>query len=431
MYKFWIPAPAGMTEGGCFVEFRNSKQVGCQKEEQNDTIAYMAFNMVILAGGHGTRLWPVSRKGAPKQVQPFLDTDTLLQKTIKRFEPVIDPENIFISTHSQYKDLIVSQVEGIDKQNIICEPTRKDNAPAICFAAMTIAERDPDGLIGICGSDAYIAHEDCYQDILRSIPDILAVDPNDGVILGVVPKYAETGYGYIEYDMSNIKYHILNTCVYTVKRFIEKPDAKTAEDYIKRGNFLWNPLQFFFTVKQLLALYEQLAPEIYHGVHAMMEVDDEDTKRDMYNALPAISIDYAIMEKTQDLLVIPADIGWLDIGHWRAVQDILSSSPSPKGGDTPLTSSSYQGESFLTPSPYQGEGREGSWDTIVKGKHIGVDTQRSLIYSEASRLIATIGISDMIVIDTPDALLICPKDQAQRVKELVKKMQDEGLEEYL
>src|SRR3989338_5057011 len=122
---------------------------------------------------------------------------------------------------------------------------------------------------------------------------------------------------------------------------------------------------FFFTVKQLLALYEQLAPEIYHGVHAMMEVDDEDTKRDMYNALPAISIDYAIMEKTQDLLVIPADIGWLDIGHWRGVQDILPSSPSPKGGVTPLTSSSYQGKSFLPPSPAQGEGREGSWDTIV------------------------------------------------------------------
>ncbi len=359
----------------------------------------MALNMVILAGGHGTRLWPVSRKGAPKQVQPFLDADTLLQKTIKRVESVIDLENIFISTHSQYKDLIVSQSEGIDKRNIICEPTRKDNAPAICLAAMIISERDPDGLIGICGSDAYIANESEYTRLLRIVPDVIEKYQPNGLLFGVVPGYAETGYGYIEYEMSNVKYQMSNTCVYPVKRFVEKPDVATAEEYVKAGHYLWNPLQFFFTVKQLLGLYEQLAPEIYHGLRAMMETEDEDTKRDIYNTLPAISIDYAIIEKTQDLLVIPADIGWLDIGHWRAVQDILST-----------TSES---------------------DTIVKGKHIGIDTQRSLIYSEANRLIATIGISDMIVIDTKDALLMCPKDQAQRVKELVKKIQDEKLEEYL
>ena len=380
----------------------------------------MALNIVILAGGHGTRLWPVSRKGVPKQVRPFLDTDTLLQKTIQRLESVIERDRIFILKHEQYRNLVASQTETIAPANIICEPSRRDNAPAICLATMTIAERDPDGLIGICGADAYIANEDRYKDILSSIPDILLAHPNEGVLLGVVPQYPETGYGYIEYEISNIKYQISNTCVYTVKRFVEKPDIETAKDYIKQENFLWNPLQFFFTVKHLLSLYEQYAPEIYTGVQAMMQIEDEDKKRNIYDALPAISIDYAIMEKIPDLLVIPADIGWLDIGHWRAVQDIFSSSLSPKGGDTPLASSLYQGE-----------GSEGSWGMIVKGKHIGIDTQHSLIYSEANRLIATIGISDMIIIDTPDALLICPKDQAQRVKELVKKMQDTGLEEYL
>ncbi|MBT3413060.1 MAG: mannose-1-phosphate guanylyltransferase [Candidatus Jacksonbacteria bacterium] len=356
----------------------------------------MKLSMLILAGGHGTRLWPISRKQSPKQVKPFLDQDTLLQKTINRLTPIVG-DSVFVSTHEQYKELIKEQSSEIADGHIIAEPAKRDNAAAICLSIMTIAQKDPDCIVGICGSDAFIKNEEEYHRLLKSIPEVFEKHNPTGVLLGVVPHYPETGYGYIEYSDDDNN----DDNVYPVNQFVEKPDQKTAEEYISQGNFLWNPLQFFFPIQTLIGLYEKHTPEIYDGVKEILNTNDKEEQRKVYESLPTISIDYAIMEKVQGLMVIPAHIGWADIGHWRAVQDILTS--ESKTDD----------------------------EMIVKGKHVGIDTKRSFVYSEEDRLVATIGLEDFIIIDTPDALLVCPKDQAQRVKEVVQKMKEEGHEDYL
>lgn len=360
---------------------------------------------VILAGGGGTRLWPVSRKNTPKQVQPFIDNDTLLQKTYKRIRNKFAEEDIFVSTNINHYPLIKNQLLNFPDENIILEPEKKDTAAAIGLAAVKLYKKDPQSIMVTVNSDAYIKDENEYLRILLLAEQIIKEHPERTVLLGINPTYPETGYGYIKMSAPAMRYPKEDGSydeVFEVEKFVEKPDLETARKYVASWQYLWNPAVFVWKVETLLKLYNDFLPEIYEILmriyHSLGREGETAVIKEQFAKINPISIDYGIMEKINNMLVIPADFGWADIGHWRSVKEVLN--------DTR--------------------------DNITKGKFINVDCKDNLIYGfNKNKLIAAIGIKDFIVIDTEDALLICPKDRAQDVKKVVTQLKEQGKEEFL
>jgi len=355
---------------------------------------------LILAGGGGTRLWPVSRKSKPKQVLPFTDNESLLQKTFKRMAQIFPTEDILISTGLDQVSAILEQLPEISSKNLILEPCRRNTAAAIGLAAIKIAHQNPDESLVIIYSDHYIKDESSYFKIFDTIKTLLNSHPDHTVLVGIKPEYPETGYGYIKTaaDVTTVNNHE----VFSVEKFVEKPDLETAARYLASDQYLWNPGMFSWKVKNLLELFQTHLPELYAGLMTIQTALGTPGESDVINTefpkLPAISIDYGIMEKLTKMLVIKAEYGWADIGNWCTIKDILSVKSS---------------------------------DNIVKGKHFHLDSEGNLIYSYTNKLIATLGIKDSIIVDTEDVLLVCPKAQAQNVRKIVEQLEKEGKTEYL
>lgn len=352
---------------------------------------------IILAGGGGTRLWPVSRQGEPKQIKPFLDNDTLLQKTYKRARLIFEPQDIYISTNIKFKNLIKEQLPEVENTQYILEPERKDTAAAIGLAAARIYKDYPEESIITLNSDHYVKKEDEFANIVRFCEEIVSDNPDKTVLLGINPSYPETGYGYIKMA-SLFKENGLNK-VFRVEKFVEKPDAETAKKYLQKWEYLWNPAYFCWNVSHLLGLFKKYLPEMYQ---ILMNCFDENNnvKAEEFSKIDPISIDYGIMEKlgSEEMLVVPADFGWADIGNWKSIKDVLSSRDE---------------------------------ENLIKGEHVDVGSKGSLIYSLSGKLVATIGLEDFIIIDTPDTLLVCPKDKAGEVKKIVEKLKEKGMDQYL
>ncbi|MFA5070558.1 MAG: sugar phosphate nucleotidyltransferase [Patescibacteria group bacterium] len=356
---------------------------------------------IILAGGGGTRLWPLSRQGKPKQAQKIIGNDTLLQKTFKRLRREFSLADIYVSCGQKHLRLIGKQIPNLPLKNYVLEPTARNTAGAIGLTAVILHKKNPSETISMANSDQYIKNEKEYIRILRTAEKVLKKYPDHTLLIGINPTYPETGYGYIE--MGDEKDKFGQDKIFAAKRFVEKPDLKTAESYLKKWNYLWNPAIFVWRVDHLLNLFRKHLPRHYlilkNIENALGTKNEKATVKREFARLESISIDFGLMEKIKEkMLVLPADIGWTDVGHWRSVKEVLS---------------------------------ETAEENVILGEHVGYQTKGSLIYNLSEKLVATAGVEDMIIVNTKDALLICPREKAQEVKNIVEILKKKKKEEYL
>lgn len=354
--------------------------------------------IVIMAGGQGTRLWPMSRQHRPKQLFELVTHKTLLQDTIDRIKPAFSMDKVYIATNQKYVQEIKRQVPNLPHANIIAEPELRDTGPCIGLATSVIAKKDPKAIIGVLSSDQYIEKKQKFLDILLSA-EKLAMRENTIVILGIKPTHPATELGYINIHQSakSIDEHK----VYHVNKFVEKPDLPTAKKYFKSWKYLWNAGMFIFPAQVMLNSFKLYLPNSYRLLQKIRlglgTKKETAVLKENYPHMDKISVDYGIMEKSKKLLVIPADIGWSDIGNWGALKDILSPEDNAN---------------------------------VTKGNLITIDTKGSLIYA-GKKPIATIGVENLIIVDTDDILMICPKHKATEMKKLVDQLKQEGKDQYL
>ena len=351
---------------------------------------------VIMAGGGGTRFWPLSRVGMPKQVLNIMGGDTMINLTISRCEGLIEEKDTFIVTNARQKDVLNKVLkEGVPSENILLEPHARNTAPCILLAALKLRSIYGDGVMAVFSSDHYISDEPGFRRVFEAAIDA-AVARDKLVTIGITPSFASTGYGYIEYDMDSGQ-----SGVYEATRFVEKPDREKAEGYLRSGNYLWNSGMFVWKISTIISQFERFLPRIYEQMQryaSAMGTGDEDTAlREAYESIQPISIDYGIMERSNEVLVIPGDFGWNDVGSWDALANVF---PPDASGN------------------------------VVKADYLGIDTRGCVIYGQ-DEFVATIGLTDMIVVHTSDALLVCPKDRAHDVKKIVEALRKEGREDLL
>ncbi|MDQ4078589.1 MAG: sugar phosphate nucleotidyltransferase [Chloroflexota bacterium] len=352
----------------------------------------MRLYALIMAGGSGTRLWPLSRVQRPKQFLDLASNLTMLQEAQKRLLPLIPPERTFIATNREYADLVARQLPTVPIPNILSEPEARGTAAAIGLAAVHLRRRDPEAVMVVLTADHLIREVEIFRQILRVAMDVAA--QNWLVTLGIHPAYPETGYGYIE--QGELLASIDGFESFQVARFVEKPDHATATQFVHSGRYTWNSGMFMWKVERILAEMEQHMPQLHAG---LLEIEGSlgtdravEVLAHAWPRLPNQSIDYGIMEKAEQVAVLPVDIGWSDVGSWAAVYDTL---------------------------PHDARGN------AVVGRHLSSDTRSSLIYAP-KRLVATIGMEDVIVVDTSDVLLICPRSRSQDVKQLVTMLKEHG-----
>jgi mannose-1-phosphate guanylyltransferase / mannose-6-phosphate isomerase len=346
------------------------------------------MKVVILAGGGGTRLWPFSRLDYPKQFLVFKDQESLLQKSVKRFVDLSFVEKIIVVTQAHYAHLVEKQLAKIDpdgKIRILVEPYRKNTAPAISLAVRYIEEKlgaSSDSPILILPSDHLISPEDVFLSYLMKVKEKRVQDKI--VTFGIFPNRPETGYGYIQAGKKK------NALFHEVKRFVEKPDLEKAKQYLFEGNYYWNAGIFFFTPNVYWQELQRHAPEIYTiARESYLELFHR------FDQMPDISIDYALMEKTHNLLLCPLPVSWSDVGCWDSVYDVLEKDHNAN---------------------------------VKVGNVVDIDTKNSLIMG-GKKLISTIGLEDVLIVETPDALFMAKKGESQKVKKLIEELQKRGQKE--
>jgi len=361
---------------------------------------------VIMAGGSGTRFWPLSREKMPKQLLKIGGEDTLICETVSRVSPLIKFEDIFIVTNQSLADTINYQLTSkFDRSwdgNFILEPEAKNTAPALGLAALHLERLDPESVMVVLSADHSIRKADEFLSLLRNADEAARQDYL--VTFGIKPDRPETGYGYIkagEKITTEDSRGQGTGDIHKVETFVEKPDIETAKGYLKDGRYYWNSGIFVWKTKTLLSEIEKRQPSLYNGLLKIRNVigtsQEADVIREVFKGLNSISIDYAVMEKTDHAAVIIADIGWSDVGSWTALDDV---SERDAAGN------------------------------IITGNVIDIGSRDSIIYAE-KRLVATIGLKDTVVVDTPDATLVCSKDRAQDVKKIVDELKKRKAEEHL
>ena len=345
--------------------------------------------VVILAGGSGTRFWPLSRQDRPKQFLNMLGSRSLFQQTLERIIPLVPTENVFIAANKQYHRVIQRQARifKIPAKNILLEVAARNTAPAIAWAAARIAARDKNGVMVVLPSDHLILQPKKFLNLLKQA--ISLAQHGHLLTLGIVPTRPETGYGYLQIKSQQAH----GGKIWRVVRFTEKPSLAKAKKIVRSGKYLWNSGMFIWRADVILAEFKKYLPAIYKQFSKRS--DDQHTHK-VWKSLPRISIDYGILEKARDVLTVPAQgIGWSDLGSWEALAEVLL-----KKGNV------LRGQVLA----------EGCRNTLVLGN---------------KKLIATIGLNDVVVVDTDDALLICRQDRSQEVKKIVDHLKARKLFSYL
>lgn len=348
---------------------------------------------LILAGGRGTRFWPRSRRSNAKQVLKFFGERSLIQQTVDRLRPVLPPENIWILTNDHLRAEIVRQLPEVPKKQILAEPAQRNTAPAIGLAAHILQSIDPQAVMGVFPADHVIGRPRDYVRLLR--PAFQAAKQGRIVVFGIQPRWAETGYGYIEFPRTP---HGQTP----VKSFREKPDAATAEKFLAAGNFYWNAGMFFWKTSVLLDALRQYLPKTATLLAGLPPFSSRQFTARLAEVFPRcenISIDYAVLERASNVVGIPAgDIGWNDVGSWNAV--------------------------------YELQNRD-AHDNAVRGAALLRESRGNYVDGPENKLIALLGVNDLVVVDTPDALLIADRGRAQQVGELVKQLEKQKRDDLL
>ena len=346
----------------------------------------MSKYAVIMAGGVGTRFWPVSRVERPKQFLDILGLgETLLQMTYKRFAALLPEENIFIVTNESYRGLIKEQIPTISDNQILGEPIAKNTAPCIAYACYKIASKDPDATVIVAPSDHLIMDGTAFAKQVVSAMDFAS--QNDGLVtLGIKPSRPDTGYGYIQYQDKTVQEGI-----HLVKTFLEKPNIELAEQFVASGDFLWNAGIFIWSISSILNAFDQHLPEMAELFQGGNEDYYTDTESSFigraYPVCQNISIDYGIIEKSTNVYVLPSEFGWSDLGTWKSLYDVADKND------------------------------EGN---VIIAKNVEVtESRNNLVFAPSEKLIVLEGVDDLFVLDTGDALLICNKENEQEVKRIV------------
>lgn len=351
---------------------------------------------IIMAGGGGTRFWPLSRKEEPKQFLNLSGKELMINETIDRITGVIPKKDIFIVTnHSQMEKMEKATGTRIQKEHILSEPAARNTAACIGYAAIEILKKYGDGIMCIFPSDHFIKDEITFSRTLMSAINV-AEKEDKLVTMGITPTFPSTGYGYIRYDKEK-----RCTEAYKVIEFKEKPDLETAERYVKSGEYAWNSGMFVWRASTILRHFEELLPDIYEKLliigDAMNTPDEEKVISQIYPDIRSISIDYGIMEKADDVVVIPAEFGWSDVGSWDNLGVLYEADEN---------------------------------GNVIHGHHIGIDTTNSVIYAK-NKLVATIDVDNIVVVETDDTVLVCNKDKSQEVRKIVDILQSQGQDKYL
>jgi mannose-1-phosphate guanylyltransferase len=356
---------------------------------------------VIMAGGVGTRFWPRSREKTPKHLLQIFGKGTMIQNTVRRLEPVVQPSEVFVVTNKLQKTQVVKQLPNVPEDNILQEPVGRNTAPCIGLAALHIRRLDPDAVMIVLPADHLIANEAEFQRVLHLAVET-ARDSSSLLTIGITPTHPETGYGYIQFLNEDGEHNpYFQKGVLRVKTFAEKPNLQTAERFLSSGDFLWNSGMFVWRADAILTQIQRCMPEM-HG--ELMKIEKEigspryqQTLETVYGMIRGISIDYGVMERADAVYVIPGSFGWNDIGSWDEV--------------------------------YRVSGKDDSGNSIT-GKVIQQDTRGSFVFSP-DKVVAMIGVEDLIVVNTDDALLICKRGRSQDVKEIADYLKRKQMNEFL
>ncbi|MFO0664478.1 MAG: mannose-1-phosphate guanylyltransferase [Polyangiaceae bacterium] len=340
---------------------------------------------VIMAGGSGTRFWPASRASRPKQLLSLAGgTESLLAATVRRLDRFCAASDVIVVTGAAIAGAVEKALPALDRKQILCEPVGRNTAPCVAWATWHVLERDPDANLMVLPSDHHIENE---KRFLETVSVALgSVQGGALATIGIVPTRPETGYGYIETGSETDP----KSGVFRAARFVEKPDYERAVGYVKSGKFLWNAGMFFFNAKAMAAQVRKHLPELAKGLDRIFAASDREAAiQSLFPELPSISIDHGVMEKADEILVVPGDFGWNDVGSWQSAWELAAK--DERGN-------------------------------ALEGSAIVVDGDRNLVRTSNGKLIAMVGVSDLVVVETEDAVLVLPRERAQDVREIIERL---------
>lgn len=359
------------------------------------------FYAVIMAGGGGTRLWPLSRKAKPKQSINLIGNRTLFQIAVDRLDGLFSPAQIYVVTVADQAEQLYNQCPQIPIKNFLIEPMPRGTASVVAMAAAAIQKRDPLGVMAVLTADHFIRDVVAFQTVFKAAKEV--AEKGYLVTLGIPPTFASTGYGYIENGKPLENFE--NFQAFEVKAFKEKPDAEVAQEFLEHGGYSWNSGMFIWKVETILEKFKQLMPDLFTKLIAIHNDIGEDHSsqhfHEVWSSITPETIDYGIMEKSDRCAVLPAgNLGWNDVGSWDSLFEVI---PADANGNI-----------------------------LLHARHVGLNTENSLIYStDPGRLVVTIGMQNVIIVDTGDAVLICQRGESEKVKELVAYLKEHQLTPFL
>lgn len=352
---------------------------------------------VLMAGGSGERFWPLSKKNNPKQFLSIIGTSSMLQQTVKRLEGFVTPEDTYIVTLKEYKTKVIAQLPGIPEDNILEEPYGRDTAAAVGLATINVSRKDPGAVMVMLPTDHFISNAKQFLITLKATV-AAASKGNHIVTVGIPPERPETGYGYIQ--KGNL-HEVIELPVFKAIKFIEKPSLERALSFVNNGNYFWNSGIFVWRVDLIRHLIDVHLPELGKGLKIIENVSNKEKSSvisNIYSSLPNHSIDYGILEKVKDILVIEGAFGWDDVGSWTALERLH-----------PLIKEN---------------------GNVIKARGVFLDTQNTTIVSQ-HRVVATMGVMNLIIVDDGHHLLICDKNHVQKIKKLTDSLKRDGFEDSL
>jgi mannose-1-phosphate guanylyltransferase len=342
---------------------------------------------LVLAGGSGERFWPLSRRARPKQLLRLVSNKTLLEETLSRLDSLIPPDRILILTNTEQESAVRKLLRSFPKENIVAEPAKRDTAAAVALGTGWVAARDHAAIMLVLPADHLIRNRTAFQETLALAADA-AEETSELVTIGVKPTWACPGFGYIEQGKPvRLRKRPDDDAVHRVLRFREKPNLDLAESFLRKGNFRWNAGMFVWTVPTVLREFNRQAPQLADFISQLRAPENfEKALRERFTKLPRISFDYAIMEKADRVLVVEASFDWDDIGSWRAVANYFQKDKQGNAANRAITA---------------------------------LDSSNNIVFEEDSTSVALLGVHDLIVVRTQDALLICHRHEAERIKDLI------------